>query len=604
MKRIERIIIILFLLFLSACSKKEYVYFDFSCNNTELYKCELKNNKLNCDIKYPTCENKEFLGWYEANNYEDELDLYGTFIKGTIIYARWKDIESTEEFSSIVEEESSLIEEESSIVEELSSIEILSSYLEEPSYILEKTYTLSFKANKGTGAPSSSRVTYNSVLPSINIKPTREGYTFMGWYDNPDYTKGVKYYNDLNNAVKRYDKKLNITLYAGWKENILSIMYNGNSATSWNPVKNTYSVNVDGTVIFKDTKKVYEKKLKYDDKLDSTGLIDYNGGWFNWTKEGYIVEKGKEYYIENGTQKRELDQNKVYTAKELASYAGCDLSKTDCTITVKVNWKKNDYSVVNYSNFHWKFYTVNSGPITKYTSKKVYSYAIWAPNNVSDLNGISLPVIVWLHGAGEQGSGGASDESKLLNSGLLQVMSKWNTYKLDTVPAIIVAPQSPSYWGTVDINYDTIKALLAYTEDVYHTDPTKRVLMGHSIGGRGVVHLAYKHRDLNLYAAVPLSGGDLRYGSDQKTIVVGEDGKEFFSKLKIRGYGETPYPQNFFNWIGKPNEYIYYAEWYDPETKKYHGKVPERAITTDSNNDGVSDLVYWLFGEDAKITKK
>ena len=147
------------------------------------------------------------------------------------------------------------------------------------------------------------------------------------------------------------------------------------------------------------------------------------------------------------------------------------------------------------------------------------------------------------------------------------------------------------------------EGLLAYTENVYYTNPSKRVLMGHSKGGKGVVHIAYKYQDLNLYAAIPLSGGPLRYDYDNKNIVIQDDGKDFFSKLKIRGYGETRYPRDFFEWIGKPSEYIYYADWdIPPYPAKNHGKVPERAMTTDSNKDGVSDLMYWLFGEAAKIS--
>jgi uncharacterized repeat protein (TIGR02543 family) len=262
------------------------------------------------------------------------------------------------------------------------------------------------------------------------------------------------------------------------------------------------------------------------------------------------------------------------------------------------HWEKkiNDYTKVNYTNFKWTYYSVDTGPIKKYTSDKVYSYAIWTPEDIKDLNGISLPTIIWLHGAGEMGNGNPNDENKLLDSGLLKVMTNWKQYKLEPVPAIIVAPQSPSNWGT-KLNYDTIKALLNYVEDTYHTDTTKRVLMGHSRGGRGVVHIAYKYQDLNLYAAIPLSGGELRYDYDNN-IVVKDDGKQFFSKLKIRGYGETSYPKAFFEWIGKPNEFIYYSDWdVPPYPAKNHGKVPERAMTTDSNKNGTSDLVEWLFGD-------
>ncbi len=291
------------------------------------------------------------------------------------------------------------------------------------------------------------------------------------------------------------------------------------------------------------------------------------------------------------------DEDKRQEYEERLEKVRSEIDSEQEPITPEVS---HDYSKVNYSNFKWTYYTANTGPIKKYTSQTVHSYAIWAPSNVSDLNGVSLPVIIWLHGAGEMGGGTEKDRSKLLGSGLLNVMSNWSKYNLAPVPAIIVAPQSPTLWGTT-LNYDTIKALISYVEDVYHTDSSKRVLMGHSIGGRGVVRIAYEHQDLNLYAVIPLSGWNLRYDNDNKIIIIKEEGKEYFSRIKIRGYGEYPQPKkDFFEWIGKPNEYVYYSEWYDPVNRKYHGRVPERAMTDDLNHDGVSDMMYWLFGDDAK----
>lgn len=91
-----------------------------------------------------------------------------------------------------------------------------------------------------------------------------------------------------------------------------------------------------------------------------------------------------------------------------------------------------------------------------------------------------------------------------------------------------------------------------------------------------------------------MSGWNLRYDND-KNLIIKEDAIEYYSNIKIRGYGEYPQTKEFFEWIGKPNEYIYYvAYYYNPKNSKYHGKVPQRALTEDLNNDGISDLIYWL----------
>ena len=85
----------------------------------------------------------------------------------------------------------------------------------------ETKYKVMFNANGGSGGQTQAvEVKYNEIMPSISKSvPSRSGYTFMGWYDNSDYTKGKVYYNEKCEATKYYDKKTNITLYAGWKKN-------------------------------------------------------------------------------------------------------------------------------------------------------------------------------------------------------------------------------------------------------------------------------------------------------------------------------------------------------------------------------------------------
>jgi len=238
-------------------------------------------------------------------------------------------------------------------------------------------YTITFNANGGSGIPSSVKVEYNGTLPSINVKPTRSGYTFIGWYDN--VSGGTQYYNASNSSLRKYDKTTNITLYARWKENELSIRYNGNGGTWNNPTNSAYAVDSSGTVINKSTRQIYEQKLKYGEKLESSGLIDYNGTWFNWKRQNYSINEGKEYIV----NKTELNQAKVYSAIELSRYAGCDLSKTNCTITVKANWKKQEKLAI-------KSITVSDVVVTVSAtggSNKVAAYYFSSIQKTPDKNG-------------------------------------------------------------------------------------------------------------------------------------------------------------------------------------------------------------------------
>ncbi|MBP3316430.1 MAG: InlB B-repeat-containing protein [Alphaproteobacteria bacterium] len=119
------------------------------------------------------------------------------------------------------------------------------------SYI-PNTYTVSFDANGGSGGQSSSvTATYDSDMPSISTTaPTRTGYTFMGWYDNADYTNGTQYYTAAGTSARTWNKTSNTTLYAGWEiiSYTITISKNGGSGSlTVNGVTQTGTPNVSFT---------------------------------------------------------------------------------------------------------------------------------------------------------------------------------------------------------------------------------------------------------------------------------------------------------------------------------------------------------------------
>jgi len=74
-----------------------------------------------------------------------------------------------------------------------------------------KTYSVKYDANGGINAPSAQTKTYGKDLTLSNTKPTREGYTFLGWSSSKTettaiYQPGASYTS--NNAI---------ILYAVWK---------------------------------------------------------------------------------------------------------------------------------------------------------------------------------------------------------------------------------------------------------------------------------------------------------------------------------------------------------------------------------------------------
>ena len=86
------------------------------------------------------------------------------------------------------------------------------------------SYTISYNANGGSGAPSSQTKLYGSSLTLSSTKPTRTGYTFQGWATSS--TGSVAYA-----AGASYTANSSATLYAVWKANTYTIVYNANGGS-------------------------------------------------------------------------------------------------------------------------------------------------------------------------------------------------------------------------------------------------------------------------------------------------------------------------------------------------------------------------------------
>ena len=75
------------------------------------------------------------------------------------------------------------------------------------------TYTISYDANGGSGAPSSQTKTYGVTLTLSSTTPTRTGYTFNGW-NTASGGGGTAYAAGAN-----YTTNAAATLYAQWTQN-------------------------------------------------------------------------------------------------------------------------------------------------------------------------------------------------------------------------------------------------------------------------------------------------------------------------------------------------------------------------------------------------
>ena len=76
-------------------------------------------------------------------------------------------------------------------------------------------YTVTFNANGGTVEPKTQTVTYGSTYGELPT-PTRKGYTFVGWFTNPNGGTQVKADAEVTTAADR-------TLHAHWTQNIHTV---------------------------------------------------------------------------------------------------------------------------------------------------------------------------------------------------------------------------------------------------------------------------------------------------------------------------------------------------------------------------------------------
>ena len=199
------------------------------------------------------------------------------------------------------------------------------------------SYTVSYNANGGTGAPSSQTKWKDQTLTLSSTKPTRTGYTFLGWSTSSSATSATY------SAGGSYTANSAATLYAVWSENKLTINYYSNYATSaFDDALNTVSASTN--VI------VYTQYIYYDNDYSTYGLANYS----NSTGSVYMQRIG---YTGTGNWGTSTDggilinENTGYaTGQTIAEALGKDLSSGNASINLYAQWQKNTYTFLYNAN--------------------------------------------------------------------------------------------------------------------------------------------------------------------------------------------------------------------------------------------------------------
>lgn len=195
------------------------------------------------------------------------------------------------------------------------------------------TYNVTINCNGGSGVSSR---TYTIETTTFTLgTPTRAGYTFNGWTgSNGTTAQKTVSISKGSTGAKSYT--------AQWTENVLTISYYSNYATSaFDGALNT--VGADKNV------EVYRSQIKYDDDYSTYGMANYStsGGAAYMTKIGYTATG----YWQTSDGKSVYEDDKTFTTgQSLAQALGKDISNTSTSVNVYAQWRPNILTIKFHAN--------------------------------------------------------------------------------------------------------------------------------------------------------------------------------------------------------------------------------------------------------------
>ncbi len=209
-------------------------------------------------------------------------------------------------------------------------------------------FTVAYNCNGGSGTkPSNQKCTYNqSCTLSQNTCTAPAGKVFDGWKQE---NKGDKL--SPGASIKNAVTSGTVTYYAQWKNKSVLVRFNAGAPTSevtFTSVKGDGWYMDDEGYVRKKDNSYHQMKVEYGEKFNGTGdLSDYNSGWMNFTRTGYVGKSGAEWIVGNTTFDQtatNVDYNKLATA------GNCKATEVECVVVLKVNWVPTD---VNYKVYHY-----------------------------------------------------------------------------------------------------------------------------------------------------------------------------------------------------------------------------------------------------------
>jgi uncharacterized repeat protein (TIGR02543 family) len=222
-------------------------------NDFRLYVFNQVNSYKNIALPTPEREEAEFLGWYYDAELNDAYDPTQMITEDMTLYAKWKRLNT----ELIIKDASGIVyQQKFTEGQSLTSVSLpqptpkegytfvnwslaipLTMGTEdiEINAIYEATkYSITFNSNGGSAVSIINQDFESAVSAPLN--PTREGYTFDGWFSNEELTEAFVF-----NTMPLNGK----TLYAKWTPNTYTIELNTNGSPTLNPITKVYDEDIN-----------------------------------------------------------------------------------------------------------------------------------------------------------------------------------------------------------------------------------------------------------------------------------------------------------------------------------------------------------------------
>lgn len=277
---------------------------------------------------------------------------------------------------------------------------------------------------------------------------------------------------------------INISYYVN--DNYLDyiLLPDGTKSTSRN---GTYKVSENGTYKFV----VYSKNGSKKEKEIIIKNIDLSPPKINcevviYDKETKIIANAQDdnsikgYIYQYGNNKTSLIKSNTYTFSTNESNVSVTVydnannqNKATCKVTYKITRYERSYK--------------------EYTSSD-YNYMLYIPQKLSTRN--KLPLVVFLHGAGECGS----ELSKVNSHGFPKYIKDGENFDF-----VLLAPQVPFRDCSKGWNPEKVMNLTKKIMNEYPVDHKRIVITGFSLGGVGTYRMVDKYPDF-FSVAIPVAG--------------------------------------------------------------------------------------------------